>query len=318
MSAILSIALDIKERLIGLALDGLASPHTRRAYRAALDEFLTWSQGEQPSVMSKALVNSYKAMLLEKKLAPATINLRLAAVRRLAQEAADNGLLDVSIAAAISKVRGVRLYGVRIGRWLTSAGARQLLGIPNSGSLRGKRDRALLAVLLGCGLRRDETASVSVAQFRIVEDRWVIADVVGKHGRIRTVAVPIWAKAAVDVWCRAGSIMAGRLFRQITKCSAVKGEGFTGQAIYDIVLAHARKVDPDVRPHDLRRSFARLAHEGHAPIEQLSITLGHASIATTEKYIGAKQHFRVAPCDVLDLDISSPECPPAPAKITPE
>ena len=298
---------NLKERLIGLALDGLPSPHTRRAYRAALDELLTWSQGQQPSTLSKALVNRYKAMLIDKELAPATINQRLAAVRRLAQEMADNGLLEAGVASAISKVHGLRLYGVRIGIWLTSAGARELLGVPNAGSVRGKRDRAILSVLLGCGLRRDEAAAVSVEQFRMVEDRWVIADLVGKHGRIRTVAVPIWAKPAVDEWCRAGSIVAGRLFREITKCGAVTGEGITGQAVYDIVLTHARKVDPKVRPHDLRRSFARLAHEGHAPIEQLSMTLGHASIATTERYIAAKQHFRVAPCDVLDLDISSPE-----------
>src|SRR5664279_1449923 len=104
---------DSKERLIGLALDGLPSPHTRRAYRAALDELLTWSQGQQPSALSKALVNRYKAMLIDKELAPATINQRLAAVRRLAQEAADNGLIDGSVASTISKVHGLRLYGVR-------------------------------------------------------------------------------------------------------------------------------------------------------------------------------------------------------------
>ena len=99
-----------------------------------------------------------------------------------------------------------------LGRWLTSAGARELLGTPDSGSLRGKRDRAILAVLLGCGLRRAEVAGVEITQFRIVEDRWVIADLIGKHGRIRTVAVPIWAKAAVDEWCRAGSILARSAF----------------------------------------------------------------------------------------------------------
>jgi integrase len=88
--------------------------------------------------------------------------------------------------------------------------------------------------------------------------------------------------------------------------------------VYDVVLAHARKVDPDVRPHDLRRSFARLAYEKHAAIEQLSMTLGHASIATTERYVAAKQHFREAPCDLLDLDISGTECPPAPAGIVQE
>jgi integrase len=309
---------DSKERLIGLALDGLVSPHTRRAYRAALDEFLTWSQGQEPSVLCKALVQRYKAMLIEKELAPATINQRLAAVRRLAQEAADNGLLDASVASTILRVGGIPLHGVRIGIWLTTAVARELLGVPNSDSVKGKRDRAVLAVLIGCGLRRGEVAAVSVEQFRIVEDRWVIADLVGKNGRIRTVAVPFWAKAAVDEWCTVGSITAGRLFRQITKCAEVTGSGFSAQAVYDIVLEHARTVDPDVRPHDLRRTFARLAHEGHAPIEQLSITLGHASIATTERYIAAKQHFRLAPCDLLNLDIPSPERPTAPAKITQE
>ena len=280
-----------------------------------MDEFLTWSQGQQPAVLGKALVHRYKAMLLEKELAPATINLRLAAVRRLAQEMADNGQLDASVASAISKVHGLRLYGVRIGRWLTSAGARELLGIPCSGSVPGIRDRAILAVLLGCGLRRGEAAAVSVEQFRIVEDRWVIADLTGKHGRVRTVPVPYWAKAAVDEWCRVGSIAAGRLFRQITKCGTITGEGFTGQAVYDIVLTHARKVDPDVRPHDLRRSFARLAYEKHAPIEQLSMTLGHASTATTERYVAAKQNFRIAPCDLLDLDISRAERQTVAAKL---
>ena len=246
-------------------------------------------------------------MLIEKELAPATINQRLAAVRRLAQEAADNGLLEASVASASSKVHGLRLHGVRIGRWLTAAGALELLGTQDSDSVKEKRDRAVVAVLIGCALRRSEVAAVSIEQFRMVEDRWVIADLVGKHGRIRTVAVPLWAKAAVDEWSLVGSILAGRLFRRITKCGEVTGKGFSAQAVYDIVLEHARKVDPNVRPHDMRRTFARLAHEGHAPIEQLSMTLGHASIATTERYVAAKQHFRVAPCDLLNLDISNPE-----------
>jgi len=122
MSELIYANPEIKERLIGLALDGLVSAHTRRAYRAALDEFLTWSQGQQRSVLCKALVHQYKAMLIEKGLAPATINQRLAAVRRLAQEAADNGLLDVSIASAISRVHGIRKHGVVTGRFTAGPG----------------------------------------------------------------------------------------------------------------------------------------------------------------------------------------------------
>src|SRR5450759_445105 len=67
----------------------------------------------------------------------------------------------------------------------------------------------------------------------------------------------------------------------------------------NIVRQYAPFVDPAVRPHDLRRSFARIAYENHAAIEQLSITLGHSSISTTERYIGAKQNFRLAPCDLV-------------------
>src|ERR1700719_1356699 len=103
---------------------------------------------EKATVMCKALAHQYKAMPIEKQLAPATINQRLAAVRRLAQEAADNGLLDASVASAISKVHGIRMHGVRIGIWMTAAGARELLDAPDSDSVKGKRDRAVLAVLI--------------------------------------------------------------------------------------------------------------------------------------------------------------------------
>lgn len=117
MSELIFANPDSQERLIALVLDGLVSPHTQRAYRAALDEFLTWSQGQQPSLLCKALVHQYKAMLMEKQLAPATINQRLGAVRRLAQEAADNGLLDTSVASAISRVHGIPLNGRVTGRF---------------------------------------------------------------------------------------------------------------------------------------------------------------------------------------------------------
>jgi site-specific recombinase XerD len=90
-------------------------------------------------------------MLIEEKhLAPATINQRLAAVRRLTQEAADNGLVHASVAAAIPRVRGIRQQGVCIGKWMPAANVRELLGTPAADSGKGIRDHAILAVLLGC------------------------------------------------------------------------------------------------------------------------------------------------------------------------
>ena len=117
MSAIVKVfPIELRERLVGLALDGLSSPSTLRAYSAAIDEFLTWAPYQPMPEFSKALVQQYKSMLIEKELAPSTINQRLAAVRRLTTEAADNGLLAPAVAAAIARVHGLRCSGVRLDR----------------------------------------------------------------------------------------------------------------------------------------------------------------------------------------------------------
>ena len=103
---------------------------------------------------NKTVVLRYRLELEGRRLSPATINLRLAAVRRLAYEAADIGLLSPELAAGIRRVKGAKRLGVRIGNWLTVEQVRALLQESPSEALRAKRDRAILAVLVGCGLRR--------------------------------------------------------------------------------------------------------------------------------------------------------------------
>jgi site-specific recombinase XerD len=138
-----------------------------------MDEFLTWARYQSPVGFSKMLVQQYKSMLLEKHLAPSTINQRLAAVRRLAFEAADNGLLDPNIAAAIGRVHGVRSCGVRLGHWLGREDVERLLQVPGGESARALRDGAILALLFGGGLRRSlrrsEVAALTVEQFRTID-----------------------------------------------------------------------------------------------------------------------------------------------------
>ena len=92
--------------------------------------------------------------------AAGTINGRLAAVRRLSYEAADAGLLSPELTAGIRRVKGAKKLGVRLGNWLTAEEARRFWQSPASDTLKGKRDRAILAVLLGCGLRRRELADL--------------------------------------------------------------------------------------------------------------------------------------------------------------
>jgi integrase len=144
------------------------------------------------------------------------------AIRKVAAEAADNRLLDPDLAAGIAKVKGVKNEGGRAGNWLTREQARELLLAPDISTLKGKRDRAILAVLLGCGLRRSELVSLNVGQVQQRENRWVVVDFRGKGGRKRTVPVPAWVKSAIDAWTAAAGITDGPIFRSIGKGGRLK------------------------------------------------------------------------------------------------
>ena len=191
-----------------------------------------------------------------------------------------------------------------MGNWLTARQGRLLLSAPDRSTMRGKRDAAMLALLLGCGLRRSELAALDMIHFQQREDHWAIVDLIGKGGRVRTVPVPDWVKAAVDDWTRAAGIVENRLFRSIRKNGAVWGEGLTQNVIWYVVRDAAKRVGIDrPAPHDLRRSCARMCHLAGGELEQIQFLLGHASVQTTERYLGCKQRIRQAVNDRIELQL---------------
>jgi len=293
------------ERLKTLVLDSLSSLHSRRAYGRALEDFLRWYRMELRPPFSKAVVQAYRAWLEKSGLAPATINVRLAAIRKLAAEAADNGLLAAELAAAIARVRGARRLGVRAGNWLTREQARRLLEAPQPGTLKGRRDRTILALLIACGLRRSEIVGLTVGQIQQRGDRWVIAELVGKGGRVRTVPVPSWVKQTVEEWQTAGGVRAGRLFRPVNKGGAVWGDGLSEKVVWSVVREHAARIGLDkLGPHDLRRTCAKLCRSAGGELEQIQFLLGHASIQTTERYLGIRQNLSQAVNDNLGIELA--------------
>src|SRR5690348_17931124 len=143
-------------RLKALVLDSASSPITRRVYNLGLDEFFAWFALEPRPGFTKATVSAWRVALEARGLGSVSINVRITAVRKLAVEAADNGLLAPELAAGISRVKGAKSKGVRVGNWLSLRQAQALLNSPDTASKKGLRDRAMLAILLGCGLRRSE------------------------------------------------------------------------------------------------------------------------------------------------------------------
>lgn len=287
---------------IEMVCDTLASEHSRRAYRRALEDFFLWHRGAGRPRLDKATVQRYAATLRDAGMAASSVNQRLSAIRRLATEAEDNGLLDPQVANGIRAVKGAWQEGRRTGNWLTREEAQAWLGAPDKRTMRGRRDRALLAVLIGCGLRRSEAASLTFDHVQQRDGRWVLVDLIGKRDKVRSVPMPNWAKAAIDEWSAGSGLTNGLVFRAVNKGDRVVGGGITPQAIYNIIVGYAGELQKHgVAPHDLRRTFAKLAHKGGATIDQIQLSLGHESIQTTEEYLGVEQDLTDAPCDHLGL-----------------
>lgn len=194
------LALPDLEQAKMAVLNSLSSASGQRTYDHAIREFVAWYCSEPRLAFNRTVVLRYRIHLEQRGYAPATINLRLAAVRRIAYEAADAGLLSPGLAAGIRRVKGVRRIGVRLGNWLTVDQGRRLLQEDEPVTLRGLRNRAMLAMLIGCGLRRGELLDLTIESLQQREEHWVIADLVGKGGHVRTVPVPAWVKASVDAW----------------------------------------------------------------------------------------------------------------------
>src|SRR5438445_139568 len=161
-------------------LNSLCSPDAQRGYRHAMDEFIEWYCSEPRLSFSRTVVLRYRMHLESRKLAPGDINLRLGVVRRLAYEAADCGLLSPDLAAGIRRVKGVKKLGVRLGNWLTAEQSQALWQAPNPERPKGKRDRALLSILLACGLRRQEVVELTFEHLQQREEHWAIVDLIGK------------------------------------------------------------------------------------------------------------------------------------------
>src|SRR5579864_5040656 len=278
------------EKLKALVLDSVSSPITKRVYNMALDEFLLWFQQAPRPGFTKATVSAWRVSLETRGLGSSSIIIRMSAIRKLAAEAADNGLLAPEVAAGIARVKSAKSVGIRAGNWLSARQAQSLLNAPDITTVRGLRDRAIIAILLGCGLRRSEIAALTFAHVQQRDGRWCIVDLIGKHGRIRTTPMPAWVKVAIDAWTAPKGIADGHVFRPVIRGDRVAGDRLGEKVVWQMLREYAADIGiHTLAPHDLRRTCAKLCRAAGGELEQIQLLLGHSSVQTTERYLGTKQ-----------------------------
>jgi site-specific recombinase XerD len=293
------------QRLKAMVLDSVSSLITRRVYNMALNEFIAWFKEAPRPGFSKATVSAWRVSLEARGLGSSSIIIRMSAIRKLAAEAADNGLLDPELAAGISRVKSVKSVGIRVGNWLSLRQAQALVNAPDIATVKGLRDRAILAVLFGCGLRRSEVAALTHAHMQQRDDRWCIVDMVGKHGRVRTVPMPTWVKVAIDAWTSAAALADGFVFRPVNRADRVAGDHLGEKVVWQMLREYAEATGvPGIAPHDARRTCAKLCRAAGGELEQIQLLLGHASVQTTERYLGTKQDLVHAPNDAIKLRVT--------------
>jgi site-specific recombinase XerD len=293
------------QRLKALVLDSVSSPITKRVYNMALDEFMGWFRQEPRAGFTKATVSAWRASLEARGLGSSSIIIRMSAIRKLAAKAADNGSIAPELAAGIARVKSVKSTGIRVGNWLSLRQAQALLSTPDVSTIKGMRDRAILAVLLGCGLRRSEVAALTFTHMQQRDGRWCIVDLVGKHGRVRTVPMPTWTKIAIDAWTSAAALADGYLFRPVNRADRTRGEHLGEKVVWQMFQQYAEAIGlPGIAPHDARRTCAKLCRAAGGELEQIQLLLGHASVQTTERYLGTKQDLAHAPNDAIKLRVT--------------
>jgi site-specific recombinase XerD len=283
-------------------LNSLGSPASRRVYEYAIDQFIAWYCSEPRLAFNRIVVVRYRMHLESRGLAANTINQQLAAVRRLAHEAADSGLLSPELAAGISRVKGVKQLGFRSGNWLSAEQSSEVLKHASGDSMRAKRDYAMLAMLFGCGFRRSELVRLEMDEVQMRQGHWAVVDLIGKGGHIRTVPIPQWVKAALNQWIVAAKVTEGRIFRAVARAGKVWGKGISQNVVWYVVKGCCERAGLEhIAPHDLRRTCAKLCHSSGGELEQIQFLLGHASVQTTERYLGCKQNLGHPVNDLFDL-----------------
>jgi integrase len=200
-------------------------------------------------------------------------------VRKLVSEARKNGMLRAEEAASLTDIPNIRQKGTRLGNWLTREQTKELLAVPDRSTLKGKRDYVILALLVGCALRRNELAELDTSRPSSCgrgAECWPTSR--ARAGASAPLPSPIWAKQGINAWMTAAGIEDGRPLRSISKSGKIKGDtlsDWSGWSVVEQVEQSSKRIGIEhFGAHDLRRTCAKLCRKNGGDLEQIKFLLG--------------------------------------------
>ncbi len=274
-----------EEFLSHLAVERGSSRNTLSAYRRDLERYMATlaRRGiDDPATASKDDVVAFVAAQRERGLAPSSVERSLACVKSFHGFLVREGLAVEQPAARVPLPK----VPTRLPDHVSIDDIERLLGQPFSDTPAGLRDRAILEVLYGCGVRVSELTALDLGD--VDSDRGVMR-VRGKGDKQRLVPLAGEASRALDAY-----LVHGRGHLKPKKATLrtdpsavfinVRGGRLSRQAVFGIVRRYGRAAGLDLHPHTLRHSFATHMLEGGADLRALQELLGHADISTTQVY----------------------------------
>jgi integrase/recombinase XerC len=266
------------ERLLAARVAHGDSPHTVRALRSDLGELCGFlaQQGLVPETCESETLRRWHARLAARRLGPASIARHLSSARALFGDLLRRGERADDPSLVLVGPRRRR----RLPDPVTASDCTLLLDGDWNDDLRSLRDRAVLELLYGCGLRASEVCGLDIASYDAVAGR---LRVIGKGDRERLIPVGEPAREALDAWLRNGrphvAGAAGALLL------SVRGRPLSPSDVRRTLERRARIVGVSARsPHALRHAYATHLLEGGAGLREIQELLGHASAATTQIY----------------------------------
>ncbi|PSP18716.1 MAG: integrase [Cyanobacteria bacterium QS_8_64_29] len=286
------------------------SPYTRRAYRRDLYDFFRTMAGADPNPQLVAeflrldrysalsVVLEYKAHLQDRGLAEATINRRLAAIKSLVNYARQIGRCDYSL----QDITGERVRPYRDTAGISAEAFRAMLAVPDSRTLKGKRDRALLLVLWGNALRRGELARTNIADWdRAAATLRIYGKGEGKQAQ--TVSLGAQAQAALAAWIDVRGEAEGRAPLFCSTHRGYWGRRLSTTSLYQIVrrAATAAGIDRPLGPHQIRHSAitAALDRTG-GDVRKVQKLSRHAKLETLSIYDQGRLNAQQTVTELLD------------------